>query len=270
MERNTAIPTVLRRKRRRKQAPTTRRGVAGVGGRIGVGPLDNGEEDWTHDAADRDSDDGSSTAASSDTRSQTDCADPLTQPSQQNEHDEAMEEDPSPSSGPNISTVLPSLLHLREIGLLRKTSSRILPNPKSISKRMEPWKSMLLHYRPAPGSYLEKERNNSPMIHNNLPVYHFGNDESYSNIQLHKQLWRSYTKQSIPFSQLKTPLSDAILAMDRWGSYMIGVGGGDLTRRNDSKGGICPLLSLKFYGESVFCLVHIVATYPNKANIILR
>eukprot|EP01082_Thalassiosira_pseudonana_P011378 g9802.t1 g9802 contig4:612452-614416(-) len=131
---------------------------------------------------------------------------------------------------------------------------------------MEPWKSMLLHYRPAPGSYLEKERNNSPMIHNNLPVYHFGNDESYSNIQLHKQLWRSYTKQSIPFSQLKTPLSDAILAMDRWGSYMIGVGGGDLTRRNDSKGGVRPLLSLKFYAI-VSPLIHAVPLMFKNARL---
>jgi hypothetical protein len=69
------------------------------------------------------------------------------------------------------------------------------------------------------------------------------------------QTWRPYTRRSIPFSKLCTPYSDAILALDRWGGYLIGVGsgsggcggcGGRIDNGEDSM--THPYLSIKFYG----------------------
>ena len=64
-----------------------------------------------------------------------------------------------------------------------------------------------------------------------------------------RKAWRPYTKQRIPFSYLKTPITDAILALDRSGSHLIGIGGRDLGSRLESAGGaLHPKLSIKFYG----------------------
>ena len=66
------------------------------------------------------------------------------------------------------------------------------------------------------------------------------------------QTWRPYTRRSIPFSKLCTPYSDAILALDRWGGYLIGVGsgsggcGGRIDNGEDTM--TQPYLSIKFYG----------------------
>ena len=47
-------------------------------------------------------------------------------------------------------------------------------------------------------------------------------------------------------------MMDAILAIDRTGSYLIGIGGEDLARRRDfSTNKYNPKLLLKFYGEKV-------------------
>lgn len=85
--------------------------------------------------------------------------------------------------------------------------------------------------------------------------------KSCINLKLHRKEWRPYTRQQrIPFSKLKTPMRDAILAMDRFGSYLIGIGtnesGNIKTNQFLSDVSISqpivariPRLSLKFYGE---------------------
>ena len=68
--------------------------------------------------------------------------------------------------------------------------------------------------------------------------------------QSNKQTWKQYTKQQIPFSKLQTPITDAILSLSRFGSYLIGVGsvpqGIDVTSHPIYK--TCPRLIIKFYG----------------------
>ena len=68
--------------------------------------------------------------------------------------------------------------------------------------------------------------------------------------------WYQRSKRSIPFKVLETSATDAILAMDRTGSYMFAVGDGrksysafpskDLT--------LFPAISLRLYGESLYIL----------------
>lgn len=70
--------------------------------------------------------------------------------------------------------------------------------------------------------------------------------------------WRPYAVHSVPFSQLGTPMTDAILALDRTGSYMMSLGGGrayssiDNQERGDQHylpTQVChPVLALRFYG----------------------
>ncbi len=65
-----------------------------------------------------------------------------------------------------------------------------------------------------------------------------------------RKSWRPYTLQTIQFSKLKTPHSVAILAMDQWGGYSIGVTAGmdgSVVGRGDLSL-LQPYLSLKYYG----------------------
>ena len=90
------------------------------------------------------------------------------------------------------------------------------------------------------------------------------NNTITTNIQLRRTQWRPYTRQtsSMPFSKLKTPVTDAILALDRWGGYLIGIGGdsgiaggagsdgGGINCSKYRSGESCrPFLSIRFYGE---------------------
>ena len=106
----------------------------------------------------------------------------------------------------------------------------------------------------------EHSNNNDTHTNNNL-ITNDNNRNNNNLIQLHKKEWRPFTKKEcIPFSKLQTPTSDAILAMDRFGSFLIGIGGGiavnrDVTRStfgaraaNSSRKHL-PHLSLRFYGE---------------------
>ncbi|KAL7548518.1 hypothetical protein ACHAWF_011803 [Thalassiosira exigua] len=71
-----------------------------------------------------------------------------------------------------------------------------------------------------------------------------------------RRRWRPYARRSVPFRHLQTPLSDAILALDRLGDYMIGIGpcniheGGLDDAGGCAKGGRRPRLAVKFYGAS--------------------
>jgi len=132
--------------------------------------------------------------------------------------------------GAPSNTSLPMLLHLREIG----QSYYYRPGRRSTS-----WKSQVLQQS------ISSSSKAVPNIH----------DERYNLLlltasQSKKQTWKQYTKQQIPFSKLQTPITDAILALSRFGSYLIGVGGVpqgiDVTSHPIYK--TCPHLIMKFYG----------------------
>ena len=70
--------------------------------------------------------------------------------------------------------------------------------------------------------------------------------------------WRKYARRSILFSQLATPPTVAVLAVECTGSYVLSLGGCDVNsteyrgnRRRDDNGGDerLPVLTLKLYGE---------------------
>ena len=153
----------------------------------------------------------------------------------------------------NVS--MPNLLFLREIGLTgHGTHTRhYLFGGESSTKS-----SLLRKPSPAPRMNSRhdptSDNSDSQWIDYSPPIYrmqYFSNSSSASAC-LHKQVWRK--KEIIPFSKLKTPLMDAILAIDRSGGYLIGIGGHDLLRRRDESDDTShPKLMLKFYGE-LLCL----------------
>jgi hypothetical protein len=57
--------------------------------------------------------------------------------------------------------------------------------------------------------------------------------------------WRSFASRSIPFTHLGTPSSDAVLALERSGSYVLSLGG------KDSNDGVSLALALRFYGKDI-------------------
>lgn len=62
-----------------------------------------------------------------------------------------------------------------------------------------------------------------------------------------RRQWRPFAKRQIPFTQLGTSTSDAVLALDRQGSFILSLGSKDC--RN------APLaLALRFYGTSCVCM----------------
>jgi hypothetical protein len=60
-----------------------------------------------------------------------------------------------------------------------------------------------------------------------------------------RRQWRPYAHRTIPFTRLGTPPSDAVLAMDRTGSYVLSLGSTD-GDQNDPRA--TPGLALRFYG----------------------
>ena len=148
------------------------------------------------------------------------------------------------------STTLMKVLHLREIGTFG-------PITRHSSANRISWKEMIL-CKPSPlpcachingpteGDKYSQWTDYSPPIYN---IQYFKNNIT-SMSYLKKKVWRK--KHVIPFSKLRTPMMDAILAIDRTGSYLIGIGGEDLARRRDvSTNKYNPKLLLKFYGEKV-------------------
>lgn len=164
------------------------------------------------------------------------------------------------------SRAVPILLHLREI---RGQSQQFLDKNGRSS-----WETLMLQQTgPTPSKEAGGDSSSSRGHHSTLgrlrvpvnpiaaatssqwnaiqyssPTYHVNTDE---NIKWHRNFWRPYTRQSIPFSKLKTPHSDAILAVDRWGGYLIGIGGGDVEDMGQSKRGMHPHLLIKFYGKNM-------------------
>jgi hypothetical protein len=163
---------------------------------------------------------------------------------------------------------LQKLLYLREIGVFGQTAKHKCIIDKLSDGRgcKSSWKTLALR-RPAPTPSATSFRE----IHSvrsgcgEAPIYniHYFNGtqnkhtsancdtdiSTINDIPLHNLVWR--TKQIIPFSKMKTPVSDAILAIDRSGGYLIGVGGEDVHLRKKGVRRDCPhpRLSLKFYGE---------------------
>jgi hypothetical protein len=58
-----------------------------------------------------------------------------------------------------------------------------------------------------------------------------------------RRQWRPMAKRSIPFMHLGTPTSDAVLALERSGSYVLSLGS------RDSKNDVPLALALRFFGE---------------------
>ena len=66
-----------------------------------------------------------------------------------------------------------------------------------------------------------------------------------------RRQWRSYCKRSIPFTQLGTPRSEAVLAMDRKGSFVLCLGSKDLR-------GVPLALAIRFFGKTDACSLFLV------------
>jgi hypothetical protein len=60
-----------------------------------------------------------------------------------------------------------------------------------------------------------------------------------------RRQWRPLSKRSIPFTQLGTPRTDAVLAVERRGSYILSLG------TKDDRSNVPLALALRFYGTSL-------------------
>ena len=78
--------------------------------------------------------------------------------------------------------------------------------------------------------------------------------------------WFKFSKRRIPFSALKTPLSDAVLGLDRSGSFLVSIGYGGHRCHEESfeddhedtnSFHLIPSLSLRFYGTCEIMLYEI-------------
>ena len=211
----------------------------------------------------------------------------------------------------DMSTSLPVLLHIREIGLssrLGRCNTQHIPFINNVDSldangRYASWMNLLLHqptYSPRNNLKIGKHNNNinhtaderkenddEIASHNQghannairrlrVPIqnrhgalnnddedgqYYYNASKSTTeeecSVYKHKS-WRPYTQQTIQFSKLKTPHSAAILAMNQWGGYSVGVVAGNSNssgrgRAGDSNDNIMasvrrPSLTLNFYG----------------------
>ena len=189
----------------------------------------------------------------------------------------------------DMSSSLPILLHTREVGLSsrlgrHRTKIPFVKNVDSLDANGNnaSWMTLLLRQ---PAYSRRKERmdkqhcsglsldtavaNDSNDHHRDLsnrirwlrvPVHNrqalHDDDDKYKDSKSNeattiyrRKIWRPYTQQTIQFSKLNTPHSVAILAMDEWGGYAIGVAGmcSSGAGRGDSSL-LRPSLSLQFYG----------------------
>ena len=200
----------------------------------------------------------------------------------------------------DMSSCLPILLHIRELGLSSRLGRRyrtqkipFVANVDSLDTNGNnaSWMTLLLQqpaYSKREGGRVDKQQSSSGLLSlddtavttndNNIgarwlrvPVQnrhvlqqqhdHADAEENYNKDAIsnnneattttiyRRKIWRPYTQQTIQFSKLNTPHSVAILAMDQWGGYMIGVAGRSDGRRSDSSSLLRrPLLSLQYYG----------------------
>jgi hypothetical protein len=184
----------------------------------------------------------------------------------------------SSNDNSNMSSALPILLHIREIGLSSSSSSQL---GRRYNNNQRTMMTLLLHQPPPYDDHsndiiarrLRVPIPNRHVLHNNDndngTNYQDSTSKEASILPFYKQTtsltWRPYTQQTIPFSKLNTPHSVAILAMDQWGGYSIGMaatadgGGGSCNNRDGRRrrrGGEPslsallrrPSLSLNFYG----------------------
>jgi hypothetical protein len=209
----------------------------------------------------------------------------------------------------DMSTSLPVLLHIREIGLSSRlgrcnTHIPFIRNVDSLDAngRYASWMNLLLHqptYSPTRNLKISKHNNNinhtaderkeyddeiasddqgqhanNAIRRLRVPIqnrhalnnndedgqYYYHASKSTTeecSVYKHKS-WRPYTQQTIQFSKLKTPHSAAILAMNQWGGYSIGVVAGnsnssDRGRTGDNNDNMMSSvrrqsLTLNFYG----------------------
>jgi hypothetical protein len=211
----------------------------------------------------------------------------------------------------DMSTSLPVLLHIREIGLSsrlgRCNNTQHIPFINNVDSldangRYASWMNLLLHqptYSPRKNLKIGKPNNinhtaderkenddeiasddqgqqhaNNAIRRLRVPIHNRhalnNNDEDgqqyYYNtststteeegsVYKHKS-WRPYTQQTIQFSRLKTPHSAAILAMNQWGGYSIGVVAGNSISSDRGRGDNNNMMSsvrrasltLNFYG----------------------
>lgn len=74
-----------------------------------------------------------------------------------------------------------------------------------------------------------------------------------------RRQWRSFARRCIPFTKLGTPISDAVLALERSGSFVLSLGG-------KLEGRTVPLsLALRFYGLPSPCGVEVSESTAGRA-----
>ncbi len=118
-------------------------------------------------------------------------------------------------------TSLPGLLHLREIGFIR--------NPYHLCRTL---RQNQQQQEDEDGDEDEddhkKVRSNikSQSTHTRTSIDTNSIISSKWNSRENNSKWRKFFSRKIPFSMLKTPLTDAVLGMDRSGSFLIAVGDG--------------------------------------------
>ena len=172
------------------------------------------------------------------------------------------EEDASSEPIPAATiTALPHLLQLRELGNSKNWKTLLLkrlissPSPVRIDEKKQNDRYACLDQLSVP---IHPSSANAKWnaLQFSSPTYYYDPSnhtsvvgDGYKDVikKYKRKAWRPYTKQRIPFSYLKTPMTDAILALDRSGSHLIGIGGRDLGCRLEFAGRH-PKLSLKFYG----------------------
>lgn len=78
---------------------------------------------------------------------------------------------------------------------------------------------------------------------------------SNGNNIFQRRKWRDFAKRKIPFTALETPVSDAVLALDSTGMYVLSLGSDAQSPRSSSSSATHPHnsekspLSLRFYGK---------------------
>ena len=189
----------------------------------------------------------------------------------------------------DMSSCLPILLHIRELGLssqLGRYRTQKIPFVANVDSldtngNNASWMTLLLKqpaYSRRKGGRVDKQQCSSGLSldttvttndngarrlrvsvqnrhvlqqHDNADEENYKDSTSNEATTIYRRkIWRPYTQNTIQFSKLNTPHSVAILAMDQWGGYTIGVAGSSDGRSSDSSSVLLrrPLLSLQFYG----------------------
>ncbi len=81
--------------------------------------------------------------------------------------------------------------------------------------------------------------------------------------------WRDYAQRIIPFSQLQTPHCDAVLALEREGSFVMAVSEGDESVYGGQRPQhpSAPRLSLRFHGKISYIVRFVLAKLERRSSI---